>query len=525
MKVIKRLTIILNMYIFVFNIFSHNVFSLDLSTKKSEGNAVVSELNNDKKSEGNAVDSESNNDKKSEGNAVDSELNNDKKSEGNAVDSELNNDKKSEGNAVDSELNNDKKSEGNAVDSESNNDKKSEGNAVDSELNNDKKSEGNAVDSELNNDKKEKELKINIPDVNLRHALNKIIDPKRDINSPININELESLRGNLNLDRKGIEDITGIQYCTNITNLDLRTNRISDLKPLSNLKKLKILMIYDNNISSLEPLRNLTNLQELWTSSNSISDLSPLSNLKNLMYLDASNQKIKHTGIKIEGSTLTVENNIIGVDGKPLEIYSDSNYTYDANTNKVTFNNITEPGEQSYSFDTFMDLGKMFSGTVTYDVTFETNDISVSVPTSMTFDVITNTIDGNPILASAEYQITNKSNFDVNVSGVYEESYTGDIKLVDSVNKNNKDDLIELSLNLDYGENKDNINEIFINNVKNLSKSYGDITIKNNNSIYLKFSSDELGMSDIKQEAMKGTFANSKKITKGKLILTFSSKR
>jgi Leucine-rich repeat (LRR) protein len=60
---------------------------------------------------------------------------------------------------------------------------------------------------------------------------------------------------------KGITDLTGLEYATNLTELYLPQNQISNLSPLSGLTKLTSLTLYSNQISSISALAGLTNLE------------------------------------------------------------------------------------------------------------------------------------------------------------------------------------------------------------------------------------------------------------------------
>ena len=70
---------------------------------------------------------------------------------------------------------------------------------------------------------------INVPDASLKAALNKTIDSNRADDQNITQLELESLKGQLNLNSRKISNLEGMQYCTNINELYLRDNNISDL--------------------------------------------------------------------------------------------------------------------------------------------------------------------------------------------------------------------------------------------------------------------------------------------------------
>ncbi|EPB8220824.1 NPCBM/NEW2 domain-containing protein [Clostridium perfringens] len=151
------------------------------------------------------------------------------------------------------------------------------------------------------------------------------------------------------------------------------------------------------------------------------------------------------------------------------------------------------------------------------------SDINVTVPTSMTFDVVTNTNDSEPAFASAAYTVTNNRTNNITVAGKYEVKSTGDINLVDKANVDpSGNGIINLSLDLNYGDVTPN--QSFITNVKNGAMSTNSISLDGNQNTKLEFTSDAEGMADVKQEALKGTFANSNKVTTGNLILTFATK-
>jgi hypothetical protein len=106
-------------------------------------------------------------------------------------------------------------------------------------------------------------------------------------------------------DRKGITNLSGLEYAVNLQELWIRWNRISDLSPLSGLANLRyldahanllisdisplaglvnmeMLIIRDNHISDISALSGMTKLEHLYLEWNSISDISPLSGLTNL---------------------------------------------------------------------------------------------------------------------------------------------------------------------------------------------------------------------------------------------------
>src|SRR5690606_15401509 len=87
---------------------------------------------------------------------------------------------------------------------------------------------------------------------------------------------------------KGIEDLSGIEYCEELKELNLERNRIVDIGPLSGLPNLSTLHLGWN----IQPLSGLTNLSELDLSYNEISEVDALSDLTNLSHLYLENNQI-----------------------------------------------------------------------------------------------------------------------------------------------------------------------------------------------------------------------------------------
>lgn len=121
---------------------------------------------------------------------------------------------------------------------------------------------------------------VYFPDANLKAAVEAalaVADP-----APTDMLGLESL----NAYGKGIVDLTGLEYASNLWDLYLRRNEISDLSPVALLSSLRRLHLYDNNISDISPISGLTGLTELSLGANNISDISPIAGCTSLTYLD-----------------------------------------------------------------------------------------------------------------------------------------------------------------------------------------------------------------------------------------------
>ena len=153
---------------------------------------------------------------------------------------------------------------------------------------------------------------VNIPDLNLRKALNQALG--KDDRNNITAAELSSLTS-LNLDHKNISSIEGLQYCTNLNRLvighgeeqkgDWETNTISNLTPLASLPKLKILICGNLHITDFSPLNKL-----------------------NLEFCDTTNHDKSYLGMQyaeIDQTTdtpsgIVIKNPFINMDGTPMPI-------------------------------------------------------------------------------------------------------------------------------------------------------------------------------------------------------------
>ena len=124
---------------------------------------------------------------------------------------------------------------------------------------------------------------VHIPDPNLRAAIAESLG--KNPNAQITVEEMEGL-GRLTAENRGIHDLTGLHFATNLSRLYLNDNQVSDLSPIAGLINLRNLKLDYNLISDISPLRGLQNLIELDIVGNRVSNLSPLAGLINLKNLD-----------------------------------------------------------------------------------------------------------------------------------------------------------------------------------------------------------------------------------------------
>ena len=133
---------------------------------------------------------------------------------------------------------------------------------------------------------------VTIPDANLRAAIAAALD--KASGAPITKGEMTTLKG-LEARHADIRDLTGLEFATNLTVLNLAFNNLTDISSLSGLTNLTVLTLDSNNLTDISSLSGLTDLTVLSLGGNSISDISSLSGLTNLTRLDLDHTSI--TGI------------------------------------------------------------------------------------------------------------------------------------------------------------------------------------------------------------------------------------
>ena len=129
---------------------------------------------------------------------------------------------------------------------------------------------------------------VRIPDPNLRALIAETLG--KGANAPITVEDMERLRKVDARKDRGIKDLTGLQYATNLVELYLgwysgEGNQVKDLSPVAGLTNLRVLFLHHNPISDLSPVRGLTNLTDLMLYDTLVSDISPVRGLTNLTIL------------------------------------------------------------------------------------------------------------------------------------------------------------------------------------------------------------------------------------------------
>lgn len=156
-------------------------------------------------------------------------------------------------------------------------------------------------------------IPVTFADSNLEAAIREAINKPE---GAIYLSDLKSLT-NLVASQKGISDISGLEYCSDLLYLMLTDNNISDISPISGLTRLESLVITDNNVSDISPLAGLTSLNWLDLVQNNISDLSPLAGLTSLDWLPLGGNNISDISPLVMNSGLS-EGDFVHLGGNPL---------------------------------------------------------------------------------------------------------------------------------------------------------------------------------------------------------------
>ena len=130
---------------------------------------------------------------------------------------------------------------------------------------------------------------VNFPDPNLNRAVHEALEIP--YNLPITQQEMLQLTG-FAAEVASIENITGLEYATNLKSLYLRNNPIKDLTPIANLTQLELLHLPGVPIKDLTPIQNLIKLKRLILSHCELTDITPIQNLTALVFANLSVNRI-----------------------------------------------------------------------------------------------------------------------------------------------------------------------------------------------------------------------------------------
>ena len=123
---------------------------------------------------------------------------------------------------------------------------------------------------------------VYIPDPNLRAVIEEALG--KATGNVITADNMATLE-RLELINKGINDLTGLEFATNLRELNFEANKVSDLSPIAGLSELRVLNIVNNQISDLSPIAELKEMNYLVINHNPISDISAIIGLTQIKLL------------------------------------------------------------------------------------------------------------------------------------------------------------------------------------------------------------------------------------------------
>ncbi|MCU7751611.1 NEAT domain-containing protein [Bacillus cereus] len=158
-----------------------------------------------------------------------------------------------------------------------------------------------------------------IVDKQLQRHINKYNLNRENLDTPITKEDLLKVKSLIVVEakNKGIQDVSGLEYMTNLENLTLEEVKLKNIKFISGLRQLKSLSITYGELEDIGPLAELEHIEFLTLRNNKISDLSPLSQMKKIKMLDLNSNYIKDIKPLFTVKslrTLTVANNQISND-------------------------------------------------------------------------------------------------------------------------------------------------------------------------------------------------------------------
>lgn len=145
-------------------------------------------------------------------------------------------------------------------------------------------------------------LEVSFQDEQLEQAIKQILN--KDENAAVTQKDMESLTL-LDLSRRGIKSIQGLQYASNVKYLDLSNNEIDDITPLKPLIKIRELDIADNQIASIQDLSAMSDLEMLIVNRNQISSIDVIKQLGRLHTFEANDNQISNITALSSATELT----------------------------------------------------------------------------------------------------------------------------------------------------------------------------------------------------------------------------
>ncbi len=147
----------------------------------------------------------------------------------------------------------------------------------------------------------EPEMVVTFPDADFEVLIREILEKPTGNITNLELATITSMRK-----RTGnISDLTGIEYCKNLTTIDLYQHNLTEITKVGQLRKLNGLHFYRNAVTNIDAINGMNNLESLTIGINNISDISVLLTLPKLTYLTIGYNPI---------TNLDVINNLINLE-------------------------------------------------------------------------------------------------------------------------------------------------------------------------------------------------------------------
>ncbi len=179
------------------------------------------------------------------------------------------------------------------------------------------------------------DLTVNIPNKNLHTNITETLG--KPINESVTVGDMLTLT-RLKANDANINDLTGLEYASNLTTLYLNNNSITDVERLAELTKLRTVSLNNNQLSDVTALGQLTVLDTLSLQNNDVSDVSTLTQLLKLKTLNLSGNLLNYASLnthipllQTHGTSVSFENRI------PTEIQNESASRHAIGGNAVVY--------------------------------------------------------------------------------------------------------------------------------------------------------------------------------------------
>ena len=162
---------------------------------------------------------------------------------------------------------------------------------------------------------------VTFPDAPLQAAIRHVINKPTGFIYPSDLKALTLLV----LTGQNINNLTGLEYCVNLSVLSLSNNQIRDISPVASLTILRTLDLANNQISNIPPLTSMAKLSDLDLGKNQISDISPLSSLTSLTKLNLAKNQISDISPLVANIGISAKT-VILLESNPLSVTSMNTY-------------------------------------------------------------------------------------------------------------------------------------------------------------------------------------------------------